>query len=131
MTGANFFNQIPFLGWMPINIEPVHPVHEFINFKFKLEFSIEAQRETMDAIGRVLTPCPGLIRREYFYAEAEGRWLTHLTWEDEDAIEASADVADDPLAMELFEQIDLNTMFYGRYREAGVTEPVRTTTAAG
>jgi hypothetical protein len=58
--------------------------------------------------------------------EMDRRWIAHVVWEDEDAIEASS-IVEDPGVAELSDQLKSESMTYGRFRRGGgkAVEPAR------
>jgi hypothetical protein len=94
-------------------------VHEFVSYTFKTEVPMAGQAETMERIGAATSGCVGLVSREFFFSEPDRRWLAHVVWEDEDSVEASAEIADDPEVAALFDQLESESMTYGRFRRAG------------
>jgi hypothetical protein len=95
-------------------------VHEFISFRFKAGIDRAAQFAVMSDLEPVMLAQPGLERREYFYSERDGSWVTHLVWRDDASIDAAGPRLEaDPRAMELFEGLDLDSMHYSRFELVG------------
>lgn len=96
-------------------------VHEFGVAKFKDGVSKEEQAETMRRIGEFVAPLAGFKHREYFYSEADGRWVDHLVWASLDDAKASEKVSEDPEAAALFGKFDPATVVFSRYQRVGGT----------
>ena len=94
-------------------------VHEFVSYTFKPDVAVAGQAETMERIGAATSGCAGLISRDFFYSEPDRRWIVHVVWADEDSIEAAAEIAEDPDVAALFDQLESESMTYGRFRRAG------------
>lgn len=90
-------------------------IHEFISSKFEPGCSLEQQQEIMDGLGTAVGAQPGFISRECFYSQADGRWLVHIAWEDEEAVERSEAMAQDPEVAKLYEKFEVGQMRYARY----------------
>lgn len=94
-------------------------VHEFISYTSNDGIPAERQAEVMEQIGDATTDCPGFGSHDFFYSDADRRWLAHVIREDEEAIGATATIAEDESVAELFDQIESESMTYGRFRRAG------------
>lgn len=93
-------------------------IHEFISSKFKPGISLDEQQRTMDGLDAALRGQPGFRSRRCFFSEAEGRWMVHLAWDDEEAIERSGtalDESDD--VSDLYQNFDVTAIVYGRYEQ--------------
>jgi heme-degrading monooxygenase HmoA len=97
----------------------VGEIHEFISFRFKPEVTAEVREQTMAELGPVVAGCEGFVRREFYYSERDERWMSHVVWESEEAIDASAAVDSDPAVAELYERFDAASVDYARYRREG------------
>jgi heme-degrading monooxygenase HmoA len=91
-------------------------IHEFISSKFQADCSHEEQKRILDGLGAAVSAQPGFVSRELFYSEADERWLAHIIWEDEAAVERSEAMERDPEVSKLYEGFDVEAMMYGRYR---------------
>ena len=98
-------------------------IHEFISSKFQAGRSLDEQQQTMDGLGAAVSEQPGFVSRECFYSEADDRWLVHIVWEDEEALERSEAMASDPEVAKLYEGFAVDQMRYARYerRERGTS----------
>jgi hypothetical protein len=99
-------------------------VHEFTSFRFKPGFDRDAQFAVMAEVEPVMLAQAGLELRETFYSERDDSWVSHLVWEDEEAIDAATvRVENDPHAVELFDHFDLGSMRYARYGAVASAKP--------
>jgi hypothetical protein len=114
-------------GGAPEKIEPseeglsMDQIHEFASYTFKADISMAGQAETMERIGAATAGCLGLVSRDFFFSEPDRRWIAHVIWEDEASIEAAAAIVEDPDVAALFDQLESESMTYGRFRRAGGT----------
>jgi hypothetical protein len=90
-------------------------IHEYVVFKFKDRFSRDEQVATMREFDPLLAPLAGLKSREYFYSEADGRWVDHVVWASMADALASEAIMEDPVAAPLFARLDPGTVVFGRY----------------
>jgi hypothetical protein len=90
-------------------------VHEYVVFRFRESVAREEQIATMRALDPYIAALDGFGSREYFFSEAEARWIDHIVWASmEDAL-ASERVLEDPGAAALFERFDPLSVVFGRY----------------
>jgi hypothetical protein len=92
-------------------------IHEFISTTFSAGLSLDEQQRTMDGLDAAVRRQPGFRSRECFYSKADGRWMVHIAWEDEDAVEGSDAMVGDPAVSDLYDGFDVQTMTYGRYEQ--------------
>jgi quinol monooxygenase YgiN len=90
-------------------------IHEFISSKFQVGLSLEEQQQRMDGLGAAVGRQPGFVSRECFYSEADERWLVHIVWQDEEALERSAAMERDLEVAKLYEDFIVDAMRYARY----------------
>jgi hypothetical protein len=95
-------------------------IHEFVVLKFKDGFDLDAQVETMRELDPILAALDGFVSREYFFSDADQRWVDHVVWASLEAATASEEVLDDPAASRLFARFDPASIVFGRY---GKVEP--------
>jgi hypothetical protein len=98
-------------------------VHEFASYTFRDGIDTGEQAVTMEKIGAATAGCAGLVSREFFYSEPDRRWLVHLTWASEEAIEDAEAIVEDPAVASLFDQLESESMTYGRFAHAGAPRP--------
>jgi hypothetical protein len=94
-------------------------VHEFFKLKFRPEVGYAEQVAAMEALGERLAECEGMVRRDYYFSDRDGQWVSHLVWTDEDSLEASAMVPDEADSSPLWADIHADGMAYARYRFVG------------
>lgn len=99
----------------------MHPIHEFASYTFRDGIDASEQAETMEKIGAATAGCAGLVSRQFFYSEPDRRWLVHLTWASEQAIEEAEAIVEDPTVASLFDQLESESMTYGRFMHLGGT----------
>lgn len=90
-------------------------IHEFISSKFQAGRSLAEQQRIMDGLGAAVSEQPGFVSRECFYSAADERWLVHIVWAGEEALEESIAMASDPEVSKLYEDFEVEAMMYGRY----------------
>jgi hypothetical protein len=94
-------------------------IHEYVVFKFKGDIAGDEQLAIMRALDPLVAPLGGFRSREYFYSEADNRWVDHVVWASIEEAHASEAIMDDPVAKRLFERMDQDTLVFGRYARAG------------
>ena len=93
-------------------------IHEFISSTFKPCVSLDEQQRTMDGLDAALRVQPGFRSRRCYFNEAERRWMVHLCWEDEEAIEQSSTALGESEEFSgLYDNFDVDTIVYGRYEQ--------------
>jgi hypothetical protein len=98
-------------------------VHELVSFEFRPGIDHDLQFQTMRELEPLMLAQPGVLLREYFHAERDRVWVTHLVWVDEASIDAAGTRLEaDPAAMELFERLDPTSVRYARFERVGRAE---------
>ena len=92
-------------------------IHEYVVMKFKEGIDHDQQLATMRKLNRVLCPLAGFESREFFYSQADDRWVDHIVWASMDEAVSAAKVTEDPDAAKLFHCVDRDSMVFGRYEK--------------
>ncbi len=92
---------------------PMSQVHELMMLGFAEGIGEQQQQLVMEALDHHLARCEGLISREYFRSE-DGRWVEHVVWASQEALDASVGLEEDPVAAELFSYFDTDSVSYLR-----------------
>ena len=88
-------------------------VHEFMLLRFVEGIDADRQVAIMEALGRHLLRCEGLVEREFFRSE-DGRWVEHVVWADQADLDASAGIEEDAVVARLFDCFDTRRVAYTR-----------------
>jgi hypothetical protein len=94
-------------------------IHEFFKLKFRPDVDYARQESAMEALGARLAECEGMVRRDYYFSDADREWVSHLVWTDEASLEASSLVPDEAASSPLWADIQADSMSYARYRFVG------------
>lgn len=88
-----------------------NPVHEFMVMDFVAGIDPERQGSVMATLEAHFGRCGGLKDCQ-IYRDQGGRWVNHLVWDSQEALDASAGLEDDPLVAELFTCFLTETIAY-------------------
>jgi hypothetical protein len=92
-------------------------VHEFIVLKFKDGISKSEQIESMRKLDKILSQFEGFKMREFFFSEADNRWVDHIVWTNMDFAIASEKALENPEAAAIFQKVDAKSTIFSRYEK--------------
>jgi quinol monooxygenase YgiN len=99
-------------------------LHEFISFRFRPEFDRDEQFKTMEELQPLMGQQPGFLRRDWFYSERDGSWVSHIVWTDEAALDAATAIIEaNPNSMALLARFDPASMRYAKFEQVGSAVP--------